>query len=98
MRVNELRRTLNCSDRTIFRVLDRMGYLSSYSHAGRHYTLERVPSFNTDGLWAHAGVLFSRYGTLRATIVELAGKAPAGYTHAELQLRLQLRVHDTLHG
>src|SRR6266496_412626 len=96
-RLNELRRTLNCSGRTVFRVLSRMGYLSSYSHAGRYYTLERIPSFDPEGLWAHAGVLFSRYGTLRATIVELVGKALAGYTHAELQLRLQLRVHDTLH-
>ena len=96
-RLDELRRALNSSGRTVFRVLARMGYLSSYSHAGQYYTLERIPSFDPDGLWAHAGVLFSRHRTLRATIVELVGKALAGYTHAELQLRLQLRVHDTLH-
>jgi hypothetical protein len=96
-RLDELRRALNSSGRTVFRVLGRMGYLSSYSHAGRYYTLESIPSFDLDGLWSHAGVLFSRCRTLRATIVELVGKALAGYTHAELQFRLQLRVHDTLY-
>ncbi|HLC05234.1 MAG TPA: hypothetical protein VJK02_19545 [Anaerolineales bacterium] len=96
-RLDELRRALNSSGRTVFRVMGRMGYLSSYSHSGRYYTLEKIPSFDPDGLWEHAGVLFSRYGTLRATIVEVVSKALAGHTHAELQLRLRLRVHDTLH-
>lgn len=96
-RLGELQRTLDVSGRTVFRVLGRMGYLSSYSHAGRYYTLARIPSFDADGLWAHSGVLFSSHGTLRNTVVHLVDKAPAGHTHAELQDRLRLRVYDTLH-
>lgn len=96
-RLNELQRTLDVSGRTVFRVLARMGYLSSYSHAGKYYTLARIPSFDADGLWAHSGVLFSSHGTLRNTIIYLVNKAPAGHTHAELQGRLRLRVYDTLH-
>ncbi len=96
-RLDELQRTLHASGRTVFRVLDRMGYLSSYSHAGRYYTLARIPFFDADGLWAHSGVLFSSHGTLRNTIVYLVNNAPAGHTHAELQGRLSLRVYDTLH-
>jgi hypothetical protein len=74
-----------------------MGYLSSYSHAGKYYTLARVPSFDADGLWAHSGVLFSSHGTLRNTVVHLVNKALAGHTHPELRDRLRLRVYDTLH-
>jgi hypothetical protein len=96
-RLDELQRRLDVSGRTVFRVLGRMGYLSSYSHAGKYYTLARTPSFDADGLWAHSGVLFSSHGTLRNTVVYLVNKAAAGHTHAELQDRLRLRVYDTLH-
>ena len=96
-RLDEMQRLLGVSGRTVFRILNRMGYLSSYSHGGRYYALAQLPLFDADGLWAHAGVLFSRHRTLRHTIVHLVNKAPAGHTHAELQHRLQLRVHDTLH-
>ena len=53
-----------------------MGYLSSYSHAGTYYTLSAIPSIDADGLWAHSGVLFSKHGNLRYTIVHLVNKTP----------------------
>lgn len=81
---------------TVFRVLSSAGYLTSYSHAGRYYTLRRIPRFDETGLWAHGEALFSKDGTLRATITRLVGEAPAGKTHEELQSQLRLRVHDTL--
>jgi hypothetical protein len=97
VRLDELQRALRVSGRTVFRILGRMGYLSSSSHAGKYYTLARTPSFDADGLWAHSGVLFSSHRTLRNTVVHLVNKAPAGHTHPELQDRLRLRVYDTLH-
>ena len=81
---------------TVFRVLSDLGYLTSCSHAGRYYTLESIPRFDQDGLWTSGEALFSRFRTLRATIVDLVKSAPAGKTHAELQERLRLRVHDAL--
>lgn len=93
-----LRRELaTTSRRTVYRTLANVDYLSSYSHAGRYYTLKEIPSFDQEGLWAYGDVLFSVRGTLRATIIHFVGVAPAGQTHAELQARLRLRVHDTLH-
>ena len=94
----ELRSVLGTtSRRTVYRALSSVDYLSSYSHAGRYYTLKELPSFDREGLWAYGDVLFSVRGTLRATIIHVVGVAPAGQTHAELQARLRLRVHDTLH-
>lgn len=81
---------------TVFRVLSEIGYLTSYSHAGRYYTLLEIPRFDEEGLWSHGGTLFSKYRTLRATIVQLVQNAPAGRTHVELQARLRLRVHDAV--
>lgn len=93
-----LQRVLGTSSRTtVYRALSTLGYQSSASHAGRFYTLKEIPTFDEDGLWRHGEVLFSKYGTLRETIVRLVESAPAGRTHAELRNRLRLRVQDTLH-
>ncbi len=92
-----LKQTLDTSSHmTVFRALSRMGYQTSYSHGGRYYTSASIPRFDVDGLWAHSAVLFSKDGTLRATIVRLVTEANAGKTHSELQDKLRLRVHDTL--
>jgi len=95
--LSELRKVLKASKRTVFRALKHAGYLSSYSHAGKFYTLNTIPSFDPHGLWFHRDVGFSRHGTLRATIIVMVMGAPAGRTHDELQALLQLKVHNTLH-
>lgn len=92
----ELQRSLDSSPRTALRALGRVGYLTSYSHAGRYYTLSHIPSFDNAGVWFHGDVCFSRHRTLRATVVVLVKQSPAGHTHEELQEVLRLRVHDTL--
>jgi len=81
---------------TVFRRLSKEGYFSSYSHGGRYYTLRDISAFDPDGLWEHRGVLFSRDGTLTRTLVRLVDEADAGQFHRELQLRVRLRVHNTL--
>jgi hypothetical protein len=97
VKLDELRRVLRTTSRTtVFRVLAKVGYFTSYSHAGRYYTLRHIPKFDGNGLWFCGEVRFSVHKTLRATIVPLVCKAPAGYTHDELALILGLRVHDTL--
>jgi len=96
LQLHELQRVLGMSGRTVFRHLDPLDYLSSYSHAGRYYTLRRIPTFGADGLWFQGEVRFSAHGTLRATVVVLVKRSPAGRTHDELQAVLGLRIHDTL--
>ena len=82
---------------SVFRRLSALGYLSSYSHDGRFYTLRNIPPFDQDGLWRYQGVGFSRDGSLKATVERLVEQADAGRTHSELHVRLQVRVHNTLH-
>lgn len=95
--LDDLREALHTQSRTtIFRVLSASGYRTSYSHAGRYYTLKRIPKFDNRGIWLHRGIGFSVHGTLRAAVTDLVEKSPAGQTHSELQELLHLRVHDTL--
>jgi hypothetical protein len=95
--LDDLRSALGTNSRTtIFRILKAIGYFTSYSHAGRYYTLRRIPRFDRQGLWSWRGIGFSSQGTLRATSVFLVEQSEAGQTHEELQRQLGLRVHDTL--
>jgi hypothetical protein len=84
------------SRRTVFRDLAQLGYLSSYTHAGRYYTLRDLPRFDAQGLWFHEDIGFSRAGTLKETVALLVDQAPDGRTHDELQHLLRVRVHNTL--
>ena len=81
---------------SVFRRLSALGYLSSYSHDGRFYTLRNIPPFDQDGLWRYQGVGFSRDGSLKATVERLVEQSDSGRTHSELHVRLQVRVHNTL--
>jgi len=95
--LDELRTALGTGSRTtVFRAVSRVGYRTSFSHAGRYYTLERIPKFDARGLWFFRGVGFSLHGTLRATVVVLVDRSDAGYTHEQLQAELKLRLYDTL--
>jgi hypothetical protein len=85
------------ADLTVFRKLKALGYLASYSHRGRFYTLRRIARFDDDGLWAHEAVWFSRHGTLKATLEAWIPQSPQGWFADELADRLHVDVHDPLH-
>jgi hypothetical protein len=96
-RLADLRQALKRHSRTtILHPLQAVGYLTSYTHAGRYYTLKRIPQFDQRGLWRYRQIGFSSHGTLRATLIHLVETSPAGQTHEELQDLLHLRVYDTL--
>lgn len=84
------------SRRSVFRDLKRLGYLTSFTHRGRFYTLPDIPRFDRQGLWFHQDVGFSRFGTLKETVAHLVPEAPEGRTHGELRALLRVRVHNTL--
>lgn len=84
------------SVQTAFRYLKLVPYRRSYNHNGRYYALYDASRFDRTGLWSFGGIHFSVDGSLRNTVRRLVHEAPAGSTHRELQLQLQLRVHNTL--
>lgn len=82
--------------RSVFRRLSLVGYVSSYNHNGRYYTLSDIPEFDSYGLWQYQGVFFSRHGTLKATIANLVELSDSGHTYGELEAVLRVRVHNML--
>jgi hypothetical protein len=81
---------------TVFRRLKEIGYRTSFTHAGRFYTLTDIPEFDELGLWFHKDAGFSTEGTLKETVATHVERAPDGRTHAELQHVLRVRVHNPL--
>lgn len=81
---------------SVFRRLREVGYLTSYTHTGRYYTLADIPVFDAHDLWRYESIGFSRFGTLKATLVHQVESAEAGCTHGELEALLGLRVYNTL--
>jgi len=94
--LKELERLLGTTGRTVLRALESEGYLTSYNHAGKYYTLTHIPRFDEHGLWVHNDARFSKHGTLRRTTVVRVNASVVGLTHEELAAMLGVRVHNTL--
>jgi len=93
----ELKRVLGTDTAlTVFRKLKQLGYLASYTHRGRFYTLSDIARFDDRGLWSHQSVWFSRYGTLLATVEAFVLASPSGYYAQELADELHAEVQEPL--
>lgn len=84
------------STMTVFRKLKELGYLTSYSHRGKYYTLTDIPHFDELGLWSSRSVWFSISGNLLETTCQFVDEAEAGFTAAELQRLLHVGVKEPL--
>ncbi len=95
--LDQLQRALgNPKERTVFRKLKSLDYLSSYSQRGMHYTLQSIAKFNAEGLWSHRAVWFSRFGSLLDTANAFIENSEAGYSAAELQEALHVETKHCL--
>jgi hypothetical protein len=81
---------------TVFRKLKELGYVTSYSHGSRYYTLENIARFNQQGLWSFNSVGFSIYGTLLNTLVNFIDGSEDGFFSEELNTLLNVNVRPSL--
>jgi hypothetical protein len=95
--LDELKDALNTrSTMSVFRKLKILGYLSSYSHRGKYYTLPEISKFNQLGLWSYHSVWFSKYGNLIETAKEFIDTSHAGYSVHELEYLLNVETKHVL--
>ena len=96
-RLDDLKSVVGSDARmTILRALNRLDYLSSYSHRGQYYTLRNIPDFNELGLWSFESVRFSKLGNLLTTAKAMVDTAEAGYCAKELEEILHVEVRHAL--
>ena len=97
MTIKELKSTLKTQCRmTVFRKLSMLGYISSYSHSGKYYSLKKIARYNKYGIWSYKSALFSKNRTLKKTIEFLIGCSTQGYTASELNSIVKVKVEDAL--
>jgi hypothetical protein len=97
MTIDELKSTLRTQCRmTAFRKLSMLGYISSYSHSGKYYSLKRIARYNKYGIWSYKSALFSKNGTLKKTIKFLIDSSSQGHTASELNSIVKVKVEDAL--
>ena len=84
MTVPQLTRLLHCSPTTVRRRLKEWKVYTSYNKNGQYYTLPSVPQFSKKGLWSYRGIFFSKYGTLKNTIIRFVRASEKGLTNGEL--------------
>lgn len=95
--LEQLCRTLgDPTPRTVFRKLEALDYISSYSHAGKYYTLPGIVRFSEFGLWSYKSVWFSRFGNLLDTVANFADLSEAGYSATELRDILHVETQHSL--
>lgn len=81
---------------TIYRLLKKLSYLTSYSHNGTYYALKTTVKFDSQGLWAFRSVRFSRYGTLLTTLERFVSDSEHGFFAQELEETLEVGVKESL--
>lgn len=81
---------------TVFRKLKTLSYRASYSHAGQYYTLDEVANYSENGLWRYGQICFSKYGSLKNTVLVFVCASEAGLFASELEKLLHVSVHKPL--
>jgi len=95
--LEELKQALRTSSTmTVFRKLRSIGYLSSYSHRGKYYTMPGIARFDQIGLWAWHSIWFSQFGNLVETSKEFVACSTAGFTAKELEKTLHVETKHSL--
>jgi hypothetical protein len=88
---------LNCSIRSGRLKLTQWQAHTSYNKSGQYYALPDVPRFDENGLWWFKGAYFSKYGTLKNTVVHLVGASSAGLTGEQIGELVGLNPRSFLH-
>jgi len=94
--LGEVADLIQSSIHTARRRLKEWGALSSCNQNARYYVLPDVPDFNGNGLWRCRDVLFSRYGNLKQTVIELVRQSQAGLDAGEMRSLLGLEPRSFL--
>ncbi|MCP4208793.1 MAG: hypothetical protein GY767_17320, partial [Shimia sp.] len=97
MSLKQLRSELQDRPRSsLFRDLKKLDLISSYTHTGQYHALTRLAKFDEDGLWFFQDVGFSRYGTLKRSLVHVITHSQAGMTHREIKKLFRVEVQKPL--
>lgn len=92
----EISELLDCSIHTAKPHVKKLGAVTSINHNAKYYSLPQIINFDENGLWEYKKVRFSKYGTLKATIIALVNNSDAGMNATEISELLAVAPHTLL--
>lgn len=96
MTIKQLSKILACSQITAKRRLKKWKALTSINKNSKYYTLPEIPVFDQNGLWKFETVVFSKYGNLKKTIIELIKRSDAGLSGRQLSKLLPIQRNSSM--
>jgi len=59
--------------------------IRSYDHNGRYFSLEKLARFNSKGIWEYNNIHFSKFGTLKNTLVAFINNSSQGMDASQIK-------------
>lgn len=94
--IGQLVSLLESSVITARRYLKRWRAHTSVNHNGRYYTLPDIPKFDSNGIWKYQTILFSQYGNLKQTMIQLIRRSEAGLSAREVGQMVALASNSSI--
>ncbi len=94
--IEQLVDLLKSSVMTARRRLKKWEALTSFNQNGRYYTLPKIPKFDNHGIWKYQTTLFSKYGNLKQTILELVRRSEAGLSAREVSQIVEIPSNSSI--
>lgn len=94
--IKQLVDLLKSSVITARRHLKKWEAYTSFNHNGRYYTLPRIPRFDHNGIWKYQTILFSKYGNLKQTIIELIRRSETGLSAREVAQMIEIPSNSSI--
>lgn len=83
--LRDLSQYFNVSVRTVQRMISPLDTIRSYDHNGRYFSLEKLAGFNSMGIWEYNNIHFSRFGTLKNTLVAIVNNSSHGMDASQIK-------------
>ena len=94
--VEQLVDLLESSVITARRYLKKWEAYTSVNKNGRYYTVPGIPQFDHNGIWRYQTVLFSKYGNLKQTIIQLARRSEAGLSARQIAQIVEIPPNSSM--
>jgi hypothetical protein len=94
--IEQLVDLLNSSVITARRKLKKWRAYTSFNMNGRYYTLPGIAQFDENGIWKYQAILFSKYGNLKHTIVQLIRRSETGLSAKEIAQVVEIPSNSSI--
>jgi len=94
--IEQLVDILESSVITARRYLKKWEAYTSFNKNGGYYTLPGIPQFDNNGIWKYQTILFSKYGNLKQTIIQLARRSEAGLSARQIAQVVEIPPNSSI--